>query len=341
MYIHPPAAMFNLYSLSCCLFFLRVASVPLAESQIDTRALPALPNVPRASIPFYNFPSGSIIEKNYPRSNGQLLVSLTSTPDIYQIDPTKNQTGELIYHFPGYQSAQGIAELQKDVFIITLGNYSDPPVYEGHQGTYAVWKLDLTCSPPCAEKITDVPYAINLDGIITANEALGLLIATDTTRGLLYRVDIPNRSVVPILTDPLFQRNSAGISGIDSIGVDGIEFRGNELYFTNFIKGLFGKVPFNKTFAQPLGPAQLVYNASTIMDGFAVTQAGNFFVTEAFQGITLIRGSQSDLISPFAGVNGCTFRRNPWPIYNTLYSTYYNPALNSSGLASIDVTGIS
>ena len=47
--------------------------------------------------------------------NDQILVTLLSSPEVYQVDPTREHSASLVYTFP---------ELQPDVFYVAVGSFS-------------------------------------------------------------------------------------------------------------------------------------------------------------------------------------------------------------------------
>lgn len=71
------------------------------------------------------FPNGTWIENAiFRESNGQLLVTLLTTPDIYQVDPSGKTPPKLLLSIPGYIGVLGIAELSPDVFAVITGNFT-------------------------------------------------------------------------------------------------------------------------------------------------------------------------------------------------------------------------
>lgn len=71
-------------------------------------------------------PSGSWAENLAVRANGKLLVTIYTTPEIYQIDPRGSNEMQLIQEFPIAGGLLGIAEIQPDVFAVVGGNASIP-----------------------------------------------------------------------------------------------------------------------------------------------------------------------------------------------------------------------
>ena len=70
------------------------------------------------------FPNGTWLENLAVRSNGQLLVTVFSAPELYQVDPNGGKQPQLIHQFPGVLGLAGIAEVEKDVFAVAGGNLS-------------------------------------------------------------------------------------------------------------------------------------------------------------------------------------------------------------------------
>lgn len=58
------------------------------------------------------------------RSNGQLLVTVDTGSELYQINPFHNQVGRVVHRFDGYTSSFGITEDSVDDFLIIASNFS-------------------------------------------------------------------------------------------------------------------------------------------------------------------------------------------------------------------------
>ncbi len=54
--------------------------------------------------PFFHFSVGKEAEDIVVRSNGQLLVTVGTAPELYQINPFHNQVGCVVRRFEGYTS---------------------------------------------------------------------------------------------------------------------------------------------------------------------------------------------------------------------------------------------
>lgn len=79
----------------------------------------------------YQFPNPTWVENLAVRSNGHLLLTLLSTPDLYQLDPNSGSTAgaKLVYHFPEYTGLCGIVEIENDVFAVVAGNLTLSPFF--------------------------------------------------------------------------------------------------------------------------------------------------------------------------------------------------------------------
>lgn len=82
------------------------------------------PSPPITTNVTWQFPNETWIENISVRSNGQILVTLLTTPDLYQVDPFGEAKPKLIQRFPNALGLLGITELEEDVFVVVAGNYS-------------------------------------------------------------------------------------------------------------------------------------------------------------------------------------------------------------------------
>jgi uncharacterized protein YjfI (DUF2170 family) len=87
------------------------------------------------------------VENNRVRSNGQLLVAIFTSLDVYLIDPlTSSQspasgaTAQLVHSFIPETSVTGITEVQLDQFYTVVGNLS---LSNLGNASLTVWSLDI------------------------------------------------------------------------------------------------------------------------------------------------------------------------------------------------------
>ncbi|KAL9120135.1 MAG: hypothetical protein Q9187_003305 [Circinaria calcarea] len=314
------------------------ASVIVA-SQRTSAQLPASP--------FFSFPAGYQAENIRPRVNGQILITVNTAPELYQINPLRKQTGGLVHRFEGYKSLFGIVESQQDVFYILAGNFSGSPDFYGFENSWSVFRLDLRGIPDPTvaqsavkvSKVVDIPQAQLLDGFAMINQPAGLLMTGDSQTGRLYLIDVQRNTAAAVLQDELLNGTSQErAASLAHVGINGIKFHDTNLYFTNTAKGLYGMVPINTTSGRPVGRPSVLANYGTYTDDLSFDLLGNQFISEPLNGVVLrpvgttSTNNQTRLLAKLYGANSNAFGRTSIDRC-VLYSTF-DGAL--SGLARID-----
>lgn len=298
--------------------------------------------------PLFYFPDGKQAENMEIRSNGQILVTLDTAPELYQINPFRNQTGGIAYRFEGYTSLFGIVEVTTDIFYVIASNFSGPPDYYGYEGSVSIFQIDLRNNPDPTvsqsavkvSKVVDVPQAQLLDGLTVVNEPDGLLMSGDAQTGTLYLINIRKRTAEAVLQDELLDGTSHEVAaGLAHIGVNGLKFHEKDLYFTNTAKGLYGRVPINSATGKPTGKPFILADYGTYVDDFSFDFCGNQFISEDLDGILLRPASitaaqnQTRLLTMLPGADSNAFGRTAHDRC-TLYLTF---AGVPSGVTSINV----
>ncbi len=128
--------------------------------------------------PLFYFPDGKQAENMKIRLNGQILITLDTAPELYQIAPFRNQTGGIAYRIEGYTSLFGIVEETTDIFYVIASNFSGLPDYYGYEGSVSIFEVDLRNIPDQTidqsavkvSKVVDVPQAQLLDGLVIVNQ---------------------------------------------------------------------------------------------------------------------------------------------------------------------------
>ena len=299
------------------------------------------------AVPFYIFSDGNQAENVIPRASGQLLVTVNSVPELYQINPFVNQTGGLVHHFDGYTALFGIVELQTDVFYVTAGNFTGAPDFWGFAGSFSVFQVDLRKNPDPTtaqsavkvSKVVDVPEAGLLDGFAVLNTSAGLFVSGDTQSGTIFLINVKNGTATAIYQDAMLMGTTTDReSGLSHIGINGLKVQGTDMYFTNTAKNTYGKVPVGCMTARPNCGAGVIANYGTITDDFSFDNNGNQFISLPFQGIMFRPADStqsSGLLTTLPGANSNTFGRTANDTC-VLYSTFVG---GTSGLARIDTSG--
>ena len=106
------------------------------------RSSPALSQNPATATTVWEFSNHTWVENLAVRSNGQILTTLGTTPELYQVDPNHQLNATLVHSFPNAISCLGITETTSDVFYIAVGNYSFD-TFRTAPGSWSVWRVDM------------------------------------------------------------------------------------------------------------------------------------------------------------------------------------------------------
>lgn len=302
-----------------------------------------------SATPFFTFAGAKQPENIRPRLNGQLLVTVSTAPELYQINPFQNQTGTIVHSFEGYTSLWGIVELEPDTFHVIASNCTSAPQYFGFQGSVSIFKVDLRgiSEPASAQevirvfKVLDIPQAQLLDGFAIVNQSSrGLLISGDAQTGSLYLIDLKKYAATVVLQDQLLKGTSDESSaGLAHIGINGLKIYGDDLYFTNTAKGFYGKVALDLVTGKPVGHPRILANYSTLVDDLSFDTEGNQFISEPLNGVlfrpanTSVSNNQTRLVTDLPGANSNAGGRTALDKC-ILYSTFDG---TPSGVARIDL----
>lgn len=282
--------------------------------------------LPLPNTTIYDFGLGIWPENLHPRSNGQILITLINRPEIYQINPFKQQDGTLLHQFEGKGSTLGIVETFPDVFHVIVGNFTTAREFNGVNGTFGVWELDFTANSvdpnalAVVTQIVEVTPAEALDGMEVLNHESGLVLVADAKAGVVYTVDVRKKTYEATISSPLFQSSPELY-----VGIDGIKLRSNSthayLYFTNAIKGTFGRVQIDLQTGYPIGAVEdvpvLANSEGFIPDDFIFDTFGNAYLTNAnpatpAQGMYLVpapvwEATEPIFITPITGPTAARF----------------------------------
>lgn len=269
--------MFNVWPTALWALVTICGASPLAN------APETLPSTSTLTQLVHQFDNGTWVENIASKSNGNLLVTLLDRPELHEIDPRTPNTTRLIHSFSGYTSLFGISETSKDVFAVASGNFSSAkgPI----AGSFAIWKVALGRQGEAeVSKVVDMPDAVFLNGMTSLPApSLGVLVS-DSTRGVVYRVDVATGQYSVALQDETFlPSHNASLP----IGINGIRLHAQHLYYSNTFRQLFGRIPINTTTGAASGTYEII-GTEFMVDDFAVdeqdhTYAAAGFVNEVFK----------------------------------------------------------
>jgi len=139
----------------------------------------------------WSWPPGSWAENIAVRGNGKLLVTRLDVPELWQVDPTSSNA-TLVHTFTPHLGLLGITEVTSDVFAIVVGNVSLQSPGSA-AGTYGVVTIDLDGYPNSTPKVLSdivILEAHLLNGLTTLSPSKGLVLIGDSSRGIVYSVDV-------------------------------------------------------------------------------------------------------------------------------------------------------
>jgi hypothetical protein len=251
--------------------------------------IPALPHPsPTSKSPIqtiYEFPNETWVENIAVRSSGELLLTLITAPDLYQLNPSSPTEAILIHSFPTATSLLGIAEIQPDVFAVVVGNWSIT-TFSTISGSYSVWKVDLRpfkldndgemASKPAVTKIADIPEASFLNGMTLLAPLSTYLLIADSALGVVWRLNYLTAEYEIALDNELMKPVPNFLNVV--LGINGVHTRDGYLYFTNSFQKLFASVPISAQ-GTATGPYKVIaYNG--LGDDFAFDASGNAYITQ-------------------------------------------------------------
>ncbi len=301
---------------------LALFSTSLLSTIPPTAAHPAATPKPLA-LPvriIHEFPHNTWVENLAVRSNGKVLVTLLSTPDLYQIDPfTPNSAPILVHHFADHKALFGITETTTDLFYVVTSNFSSTDTTNPNPaGAYDIYEVDVRngASKAIVTKNANVPNAKLLNGMTTLCASQGIILIADSFAGLLYRLNTHTKQVAIAIDDPTMKGPPAGPI---PFGINGVKIRDGFLYFTNTGVGSLVKIPISPIDGTATGSA-VVLTTNAKPDDFILDRAGDAFIAEIYlnnlaflppQGgnVTVLTGAPLTDPTVLAGPTACAFGR--------------------------------
>lgn len=224
------------------------------------------------------FPNNTWVENLAFKSDGQVVVTVTTAPEVYQIDPSKpNGAPKLVAEFPDSLAILGITELEENVFAVVRGNFTVEPSFTYVAGSWYISKVDLSGKKPKISTIAHVPQGKVLNGITTVKPGSKYLLIADSVAGVVWRLNTETKKIDTVLDAPATR--PIGTLAQGGIGANGVHTQDGMLYFTNFNKGFY-HVPIDST-GTTTGD---VVKVATFIDGddFALDKSGTAYVARGF-----------------------------------------------------------
>lgn len=246
----------------------------------------------------YQYPVGTWIENIAVRKNGELLLTLLNAPHLDRLDPlVPESTPETVCIFPDAASVAGIAEIDEDIFALSVGTFdlSNGPV----AGSWSIWNVAFqksTDSSAMANKIIDLPDFIFPDGVaaLPSGKMPMNIFTADFNRDGIWRVDSTTGEINLVIDNDLTKVVPDAIFGM--AGVNGLKVRDESLYFVNTGLGTFAKVDIDADGTPTAEPEIIsrVQNSSLQYDDFALKDDAAYLVTGSGNSVERINSKDTD-----------------------------------------------
>ncbi|KAH9890725.1 hypothetical protein F4778DRAFT_365725 [Xylariomycetidae sp. FL2044] len=333
--------MFTLFVAAVLLGTLLPISLCSPQADAASAILPTL---------IHEFPNGTWAENLAVRSNGQLVTTFGTAPDLYQVDPQNRCPPFLLHRFSGFAGGMGIVETSPDIFQVVMGNFS-LATFAGEVGTFVVFQVDLRATSICpgssgapasrvpVSQTANVAGAKFLNGLTTLPYLDHVILGADMNLGVIWRIDISSGKSSIGFQDPLLD-----LAENTMFGPDGVKIRADELFFTNPGKLIIGKIPIDAS-GYATGPASIV--APVGGDDFTFDHAEqNIFSVGVTDTVTEVFTDEGRAVNvtDLAGPTACQFgrtKRDQGCLYVTTcggYTAYsQSPVEVAGGVYSVDV----
>lgn len=324
------------------LALVRVSSAT-AISQASSSNL-HLRQAPHHSLPvevIHEFPIGTRLENLAVRQNGKVLATDVNHPALYQVDPIRGGSPELVSNsFGPVNGLLGIVETCPDTFYVVASNINLTTL-TSTPGSNSVWKVDLTSGrvPAPTTKIADIPDGGIPNGMALLDEEKGLILIADSAVGVVWRLNVLTGEVLRAIDIPAM--HPAPPPALQ-VGVNGIKIREGALYFTNSGTNALYRLPIHPNGTAAANPS-VVASGLYVADDFQFDNDGNIFlalnvpgelikVTPEGTKKVLVDNSTLTLPNPTAVQIGRTSAE-----YGSLYITEQGNSTRGGRLSRVDV----
>lgn len=265
----------------------------------------------------YQFPKPSWIENLAIRSNGQLLLTCLSSPELYLLDPSKPSEPVVVHSFTGYLGLLGITEVEDDVFYVGVGNFSIS-TFDPGAGSHAVWQVDMrpfsAGGAASVKKVTDIPEAILFNGLETLLPS-SVLVA-DCIMGSVWSVDTQTGKYELWAEADEMKKHP---EQMPPIGINGLKVHDGYLYWTNSSMRHFCRLQLAAD-GKPAAatPAEIVHD-NLFGDDFVFDAHGHAWLAQNIFNTMAVFRADGQVVTvagvpdqlTVAGPTACRFGRRP------------------------------
>ncbi|KAI9807154.1 MAG: hypothetical protein M1825_005872 [Sarcosagium campestre] len=269
------------------------------------------------------FPEGYFLENLAVRSNGDILVTVFSHNELYNISPTKGPDSPttLVHTFAG--AVSGIVEVGTDTFYVSSGTLGSPGSFSIWKVSMTDWDAETTSAAGVVSKLIDIPDAPFLNGSTLLSHGAAAFLCVDSILGVIYRVDVdakPPKSSVWFKDDQLVKKTENPMMP----GANGLQLFNGHVYVSNTETRKLFRIAVDDSDGagdalSAKGPLELVL-ADCLIDDFTFAVDGTAFLTAHIYNTVVrvapsggirnvVAGGPEDAI--VAGSTACAFGRRP------------------------------
>jgi hypothetical protein len=287
---------------------------------------PTKPLLPTSLI--QEFPNPTWIENLHIRSNGDILISSLSKPELYLVSTAASTSAGtspvLLHSFDPSLALLGIAEISPDIFFVVAGDYSIAKS-SNTTGSYSIWSVDLTAFDgssqsasndvrPVVKLVTHLPEASFLNGMTKLPSSPTVLIA-DSTLGVVWSVNTEtSKYEIAVDVEEMKIPPPPGFP----IAINGVKVKDDYLYWTNTGRMIVCRVKIDGE-GKKAGDVEVLAKG-LLGDDFTIDERGLWVAQSMFNTValvtekgdggwewTVVAGSKDQVIC--AGGTACAFGR--------------------------------
>ncbi|KAJ6506942.1 hypothetical protein C8R45DRAFT_1208875 [Mycena sanguinolenta] len=227
----------------------------------------------------FQTPNGQGLENLAARPSSKLLITSTSSPTLYTLDPTAASPAlDEVVTFPNASALTGIAEYRPDVYAVAASELNVTSLMAA-PGSVAIWSVDFTSGgTPTARRAARIPQSMHPNGLSAVPGQPDLVLVADSILGEAFEVNVRTGAVRVLLQDAAM--TPIGPSGPPpALGINGLHVRAGLLYFTNSQRATLSRVPLGGGTVELLG--------SGAFDDFTLDSEGRAWVATNPGALTL------------------------------------------------------
>lgn len=232
------------------------------------------------------------------RSNGAILATRLDVPELWTVDPVA-KTSAKIATIPNALGLTGVAEISPDVFTVVAGNFSTTTFDIGN-GSWSVWKVDLTGTFPKQTLLNAVPEAGFLLGATAFNNDTAFI--ADAGNGALYRISLVTGDYEIVLQDAAMK---APAGAFISEGIHGVRYipQTGTVFFTNTFGSTFNKFNVEKVTGKAVGTVTTITTQVATPEDLVVIEGTAFIMSLNGGGIFKVApdGSSTKIVDVQSG----------------------------------------